>query len=45
MFIISKALEERKKGNIVYIAELAKNKKHQCENLEALGYSEFVDKF
>ncbi len=39
--IISKALSERKNGNIVYIAELAKNKKFQCEKLEALGYTEF----
>ncbi len=39
--IIKSALEERKNGNIVYIAELAKNKKFQCEKLEALGYTEF----
>ena len=39
--IIRSALEERKNGNIVYIAELAKNKKFQCEKLEALGYTEF----
>ena len=39
--IIKKALDERKKGNIVYISELAKNKKFQCEKLEALGYEEF----
>ena len=39
--IIKQALEERKKGNIVYIAELAKNKKFQCEKLETLGYTEF----
>lgn len=39
--IIKQALEERKKGNIVYVAELAKNKKFQCEKLEALGYIEF----
>ncbi|MBR4314845.1 MAG: ATP phosphoribosyltransferase regulatory subunit [Lachnospiraceae bacterium] len=39
--IIKQALEERKKGNIVYVAELAKNKKFQCEKLEALGYTEF----
>lgn len=39
--IIKSALEERKKGNIVYIAELAKNKKFQCEKLEAIGYTEF----
>lgn len=39
--IIKKALEERKNGNIVYIAELAKNKKFQCEKLESLGYIEF----
>lgn len=39
--IIKTALEERKNGNIVYIAELAKNKKFQCEKLEALGYTEF----
>ena len=39
--IIKNALEERKKGNIVYVAELAKNKKFQCEKLEAIGYSEF----
>ena len=39
--IIKQALEERKKGNIVYIAELAKNKKFQCEKLEAIGYTEF----
>ncbi len=40
--IVKKALEERKKGNVVYIAELAKNKKFQCEKLEAIGYTEFV---
>ena len=39
--IIKNALEERKKGNIVYVAELAKNKKFQCEKLEAIGYTEF----
>ena len=39
--IIKKAIEERKNGNIVYIAELAKNKKFQCEKLEAIGYTEF----
>lgn len=39
--IIKTALEERNKGNIVYIAELAKNKKFQCEKLEAIGYTEF----
>ena len=39
--IIKNALEERKNGNIVYIAELAKNKKFQCEKLEAMGYTEF----
>lgn len=39
--IIKQALEERKSGNIVYIAELAKNKKFQCEKLETLGYTEF----
>ena len=39
--IIKQALEERKNGNIVYIAELAKNKKFQCEKLETLGYTEF----
>ena len=39
--IIKLALEERKNGNIVYIAELAKNKKFQCEKLETLGYTEF----
>lgn len=39
--IIKTALEERKKGNIVYIAELAKNKKFQCEKLETIGYTEF----
>ena len=39
--IISQALAERKNGNIVYIAELAKNKKFQCEKLETLGYTEF----
>ena len=39
--IIKQALEERKKGNIVYVAELAKNKKFQCEKLEAIGYTEF----
>ena len=39
--IIKNALEERKNGNIVYIAELAKNKKFQCEKLEAIGYTEF----
>lgn len=39
--IIKQALEERKKGNIVYVAELAKNKKFQCGKLEALGYTEF----
>ena len=39
--VIKQALEERKNGNIVYIAELAKNKKFQCEKLEALGYTDF----
>ena len=39
--IIKTALEERNKGNIVYIAELVKNKKFQCEKLEAIGYTEF----
>lgn len=39
--VIKQALEERKNGNIVYIAELAKNKKFQCEKLETLGYTEF----
>ena len=39
--IIKTALEERKNGNIVYISELAKNKKFQYEKLEALGYTEF----
>ena len=39
--IIKSALEERKNGNIVYIAELAKNKKFQCEKLEAQGFTEF----
>lgn len=39
--VIKQALEERKSGNIVYIAELAKNKKFQCEKLESLGYTEF----
>ena len=39
--VIKQALEERKRGNIVYIAELAKNKKFQCEKLESLGYTEF----
>ena len=39
--IIKQALEERKNGNIVYIAELAKNKKFQCEKLETLGFTEF----
>lgn len=39
--VVKQALSERKKGNIVYIAELAKNKKFQCEKLEAIGYTEF----
>ena len=39
--IIKQALDERNNGNIVYIAELAKNKKFQCEKLEAIGYTEF----
>ena len=39
--VIKQALEERKSDNIVYIAELAKNKKFQCEKLETLGYTEF----
>ena len=39
--IIKEALKERENGNIVYVAELAKNKKFQCEKLEALGYTEF----
>ncbi len=39
--VIKQALQERKNGNIVYIAELAKNKKFQCEKLETLGYTEF----
>lgn len=39
--MIKLALDERNNGNIVYIAELAKNKKFQCEKLESLGYTEF----
>ena len=39
--IINKALIERKNGNIVYIAELSKNKKVQCEKLESFGYTDF----
>ena len=39
--IINEALKERQNGNIVYIAELAKNKKFQCEKLEELGYTDF----
>lgn len=39
--IINKALIERKNGNIVYIAELSKNKKFQCEKLESFGYTDF----
>lgn len=39
--VIKQALDERRNGNIVYIAELAKNKKFQCEKLEAIGYTEF----
>ena len=39
--VIKQALSERKNGNIVYIAELSKNKKFQCEKLETLGYTEF----
>ena len=39
--VIKQALAERKNGNIVYIAEIAKNKKFQCEKLEAIGYTEF----
>ncbi len=39
--IINKALIERKNGNIVYIAELSKNKKVQCEKLESFGYPDF----
>lgn len=43
--IIRLALEERKKGNIVYIAEAIKNKKFQRESLAACGYTEFRDNF
>ena len=39
--VIKQALDERRNGNIVHIAELAKNKKFQCEKLEAIGYTEF----
>lgn len=39
--IISEALKEREKGNIVYVSTLSKNKKFQIENLEKLGYNEF----
>ena len=39
--IIKAALEERKKGNIVHIAILSKNKKFQCEKLESMGYTDF----
>ena len=39
--IINKALIERKNGNVVYIAELSKNKKFQCEKLESFGYTDF----
>ena len=39
--VIKQALDERRNGNTVYIAELAKNKKFQCEKLEAIGYTEF----
>lgn len=39
--IIKDALCEREKGNIVYVAMLSKNKKFQCEKLEAIGYTEF----
>lgn len=43
--IIKDALSERQKGNIVYIAVAAKNKKFQCENLEKQGYTEFKSNF
>lgn len=39
---IAKALEERKNGNIVYVATVAKNKKFQIENLEKNGFTEFI---
>lgn len=39
---IIKALEERKNGNIVYIAVASKNKKFQIENLEKNGFNEFI---
>ena len=41
--VIKEALEERKKGNIVYIANMAKNIKFQKDNLEKNGYTKFID--
>lgn len=38
---IKKAMEERKKGNTVYIAKAVKNKRFQIENLTNLGFTDF----
>ncbi|MBP3338196.1 MAG: histidine--tRNA ligase [Lachnospiraceae bacterium] len=41
--IIAQAQETRKAGKQVLVARMNKNKKHQKEQLEAQGYTEFVD--
>ncbi len=41
--IIAQAQETRKTGKQVLVARMNKNKKHQKEQLEAQGYTEFVD--
>ncbi len=41
--IIAQAQETRKSGKQVLVARMNKNKKHQKEQLEAQGYTEFVD--
>ena len=41
--IIAQAQATRKEGKQVLVARMNKNKKHQKEQLEAQGYTEFVD--
>lgn len=41
--ILIEAYKERQKGNIVYIANMAKNIKFQKENLANNGFTKFVD--
>lgn len=42
---ISEAMDERKNGKTIFIAEMIKNKKFQRENLEKLGFTSFKDFF